>query len=59
MIAEDLHGWLSIRVVSRLESDVNNSYFIEEGFDEVFQLRKSKTLTNNKTFYLMELSQMC
>jgi hypothetical protein len=36
MISEDLHGRLSIGVVSRLESYVDNSYFVEERFNEVF-----------------------
>jgi hypothetical protein len=41
MISEDLHRWLSVRIIGWLEFDVSDSDFVEKTLDEKFQLRKT------------------
>jgi hypothetical protein len=58
MIPEDFHRRFCIRIISRLELDISNSDFIEKILNKIFQLRKTKSMSNNQSFYLMKLCQM-
>ena len=58
VIAEYLHARLSVRVVSRFESQLLNPQFLKELVEHSYKVTQSKTPVSYNTFYLVKLSKV-
>lgn len=58
MEGEDLHAWLSVRVVSWLELELGHTEFLEELVEDADEIAQGQVAVSYDSLDLMELGQM-